>query len=160
MPQGDGIVDDASLMEIGILDSEHRSRLVEGALLLSTPLDKMDRPSTVEEWLDLLRLGHYAEQFRKNLFEDMERVRRVWEVELTTLVEIRLVGHLRRMLVSLDESKRRPRPTPRLPPSADAAKASNNNNNNKQITTLTSDLQTIVSTQFLLSLSSRIYMTF
>ena len=99
-------MDDASLMEIGILDSDHRNRLVQSAMMLSTPLDKMDRPSTVEEWLDLLRLGHYAEQFRKNLFEDMERVRRVWEVELTTLVEIRLVGHLRRMLVSLDESNK------------------------------------------------------
>ena len=106
MLQGDGIMDDASLMEIGILDSDHRNRLVQSAMMLSTPLDKMDRPSTVEEWLDLLRLGHYAEQFRKNLFEDMERVRRVWEVELTTLVEIRLVGHLRRMLVSLDESNK------------------------------------------------------
>ncbi|XP_046655890.1 ankyrin repeat and SAM domain-containing protein 1A-like [Daphnia pulicaria] len=102
---GDGIVDDSSLMEIGVLDSEHRRQLVKASMLLKTPLHKMNsvlaRPETVDEWLHLLRLNHYGEQFHKNRYDDMERVARIWEVELTTVVEIRLVGHLRRMLVSL-----------------------------------------------------------
>ena len=34
----------------------------------------------------------------------MDRIRRVWEVELTTVIEIRLLGHLRRILVSLGDT--------------------------------------------------------
>ncbi|KAK4014538.1 hypothetical protein OUZ56_027060 [Daphnia magna] len=101
---GDGIADDSSLLEIGVLDSEHRRLLVKASMMLKTPLHKMNsagRPETVDEWLHLLRLDHYSEQFHKNRYDDMERVGRIWEVELTTVVEIRLVGHLRRILVSL-----------------------------------------------------------
>ncbi|XP_057381430.1 ankyrin repeat and SAM domain-containing protein 1A-like [Daphnia carinata] len=101
---GDGIVDDSSLLDIGVLDSEHRRQLVKASMLLKTPLHKMDSagwPETVDQWLHLLRLDHYSEQFRKNRYDDMERVGRIWEVELTTVVEIKLVGHVRRILASL-----------------------------------------------------------
>lgn len=132
-------MDDSSLLEIGVLDCEHRNRLLKAARLLPTPLHKMEsllaRPETVDEWLHLLRLDHYAEQFHKNRYDDMERVGRIWEVELTTVVEIRLVGHLRRMLVSLgDKIQSRP------------AKPNGSQLNNKEdLTALSSDLHLIVS---------------
>lgn len=138
--QGDGILDDGSLMEIGVLDAQHRSQLTEAASLLATPLPKMNtasRPTNVDDWLHLLRLDHYAEQFRKNRFDDMERIERIWEVELTTVVEIRLVGHLRRMLSSLkrDANKNGPvqQPTVLYPV------------NQSEFSALSSDLQEIVS---------------
>ncbi len=106
-------MDDSSLMEIGILDAGHRTQMVEASLRLPpTPLRKMDsvstRPSTLEDWLHLLQLDHYVEQFRKNRFDDMDRITRIWEVELTTVIEIRLVGHLRRILASLKPIQQQP----------------------------------------------------
>jgi len=145
--QGDGIVDDSSLLEIGVLDSEHRRQLVNAAILLKTPLQKMNsvaRPETVDEWLHLLRLNHYGQQFHKNRYDDMERVARIWEVELTTVVEIRLVGHLRRMLVSLGNGAQQ-RPSKlcngAVPHPANSGKI----NNQDDLTAMSSDLKLIVS---------------
>ena len=58
--QGDGILDDASLRELGIGNEEHRTVLCRAAASLTTPLQKMSTcpPSSVEEWLHLLRLPH------------------------------------------------------------------------------------------------------
>lgn len=140
MKQGDGIMDDGSLMEIGILDAGHRTQLVEASLRLPpTPLRKMDsvstRPSTLEDWLHLLQLDHYVEQFRKNRFDDMDRITRVWEVELTTVIEIRLVGHLRRILTSLKPIQQQPvNSNPAVYPV-----------NKEDFSTLSSDLNQIVS---------------
>lgn len=138
-------------MEIGISDGEHRRRLVATAAAFRTPLSKMQslaRPATVDEWLHLIRLDRYAEQFRKNRFDSMERVSRIWEVELTTLVEIRLAGHLRRILVSLGNHQPPPRrPNTRPPPSGHAG------NDTDDLSALTSELQKLVS--FVLSQSRR-----
>lgn len=107
-------------------------------------MHSVSRPETIDDWLHLLRLDHYAEQFHKNRYDDMERVGRIWEVELTTVVEIRLVGHLRRILVSLSDSVQ-----PRT-----VVKACNGHavhpvnctlNNQEDLTSLSSDLQLIVS---------------
>lgn len=131
-------------MEVGVLDAEHRNQLVGSARLLATPLKKMHsnaRPETVDEWLHLLRLDHYAEQFHKNRYDDMERVGRIWEVELTTVVEIRLVGHLRRILVSLGDSVT----TCPTKTSNGYLPSSHAKSNQDDLTTLSSDLQMIVS---------------
>lgn len=141
-------MDDSSLLEMGVLDSEHRNRLLKAARLLATPLDKMhstSRPETVDEWLHLLRLDHYAEQFHKNRYDDMERVGRIWEVELTTVVEIRLVGHLRRMLVSLSD-KIQPRPAKSC--NGSHPTVSSQLNNKEDLTALSTDLHIIVSCNF------------
>ena len=139
-------MDDASLLEIGVCDGEHRRRLVEGAAQLTTPLEKMKSspPSELEDWLHLLRLDHYADLFRKNCFDDMERIRRVWEVELTTVIEIHLLGHLRRILVSLGDNSRANGPI-QLSGTQPRTAASSNINNQEDLKDLTSDLQKIVS---------------
>lgn len=46
-------------------------------------------------------LDIYQDTFRKHLYADMERVRRIWEVELTAVLEIERVGHRRRILASV-----------------------------------------------------------
>lgn len=57
--------------------------------------------TAVDQWLDSIRLGVYKETFRKHLYTDMERVRRIWEVELTAVLEIHRVGHRKRILTSV-----------------------------------------------------------
>ncbi|XP_054263617.1 ankyrin repeat and SAM domain-containing protein 1A-like [Macrosteles quadrilineatus] len=74
--------------------------------------DKTDSQSepaqTVEDWLSRLHLPQYADTFSRHLYTDMERVRRIWEVELTAVLEISKPGHRRRILASLPASSRQP----------------------------------------------------
>ena len=142
--QGDGILDDASLRELGIGNDEHRTVLCRAAASLTTPLQKMSTcpPSSVEEWLHLLRLPHYVDHFKKNCFDEMERVRRVWEVELTTVIEIRLLGHLRRILVSLGNQRIN---GPSISQAADHPSVAKCTETAENLSELTSDLQKIVS---------------
>jgi hypothetical protein len=57
--------------------------------------------TAVDQWLNSIMLGVYKETFRKHLYTDMERVRRIWEVELTAVLEIHRVGHRKRILMSV-----------------------------------------------------------
>jgi hypothetical protein len=67
-----------------------------------------DREETaVDQWLDTIKLGAYKETFRKHLYADMERVRRIWEVELTAVLEIHRVGHRKRILASVSSRQSR-----------------------------------------------------
>lgn len=63
-------------------------------------------PTPVDEWLRKIRLEQYGAAFRKHVYLDMARVRRIWEVELTALLEIGKVGHRRRMLASVSGGRR------------------------------------------------------
>nr|CAD7460844.1 unnamed protein product [Timema tahoe] len=57
--------------------------------------------SPVETWLKSIHLDCYVDTFHKHLYKDMERVRRIWEVELTAVLEIHKAGHRRRILTSV-----------------------------------------------------------
>lgn len=59
----------------------------------------------VKEWLDSINLGIYLETFRKNLYTEMDRIKRIWEVELTAVLEISKPGHRRRILASVSAGK-------------------------------------------------------
>lgn len=56
---------------------------------------------SVPGWLRALRLEQYADVFSRSLYTEMARVRRVWEMELVTVLEVTRPGHLKRMLLSL-----------------------------------------------------------
>lgn len=56
---------------------------------------------SVEEWLRIINLEQYNDTFRKHLYVDMDRVRRIWEVELTAVLEIQKTGHRKRILASV-----------------------------------------------------------
>ena len=60
-----------------------------------------EEESAVDRWLHSIRLDIYQETFRKHLYTDMDRVRRIWEVELTAVLEIHRVGHRKRILASV-----------------------------------------------------------
>lgn len=59
----------------------------------------------MEEWLTSIGLECYIDTFRKHLYTDLERIARIWEVELTAVLEITKPGHRRRILSSFDTSK-------------------------------------------------------
>ena len=41
--------------------------------------------TSLKEWLESLRLTEYLDVFTRNNFTDVEKLRKIWEVELTTV---------------------------------------------------------------------------
>ncbi|KAK3699169.1 hypothetical protein QZH41_011871 [Actinostola sp. cb2023] len=104
-----GVLEDLDLLEIGVTDVAHRKVILEAAKLLPSPprVAKLDNPpSTVEEWLKLIKLSEYLEVFLHHGFASMDRVKMLWEVELTSVLEINCLGHRNRILTSLIEPRR------------------------------------------------------
>uniref|UniRef100_A0A0L8GPY3 PID domain-containing protein n=1 Tax=Octopus bimaculoides TaxID=37653 RepID=A0A0L8GPY3_OCTBM len=62
-------------------------------------------PGSVAEWLQSLRLIDYCDTFISHGFDQMERVRQLWELELTTVLDIGTLGHRKRLLASLGEKQ-------------------------------------------------------
>lgn len=61
-------------------------------------------PSSIKEWLESLSLSQYEGRFVENGFIDMEKVRKIWEVELNCVLDINKLGHRKRILASLGET--------------------------------------------------------
>ena len=56
----------------------------------------------VDEWLESLNLKDaYLETFTKNLFTSMEKVSKIWDDELTSILDIDKIGHRKRILLSV-----------------------------------------------------------
>jgi hypothetical protein len=69
------------------------------------PEGQDEEESAVDHWLHRIRLDVYKETFRKHLYTEMERVRRIWEIELTAVLEIHRVGHRKRILASVSSQQ-------------------------------------------------------
>jgi len=67
--------------------------------------DDEEDAKQMEEWLTSIGLACYVDTFRKHKYTDLERIARIWEVELTAVLEITRPGHRRRILSSVDNSK-------------------------------------------------------
>ena len=123
-----GVLEDQDLKEMGIDNERDRQTVMQAARSLpckvhlnnnnntESGVDKateaddeetpeqegqQDEESAVDRWLHSIRLDIYKETFRKHLYTDMDRVRRIWEVELTAVLEIHRVGHRKRILASV-----------------------------------------------------------
>lgn len=59
----------------------------------------------IEDWLTSIGLACYINTFRKHLYTDLDRIARIWEIELTAVLEITKPGHRRRILASVDTSR-------------------------------------------------------
>ena len=75
-------------------------------LILSLFLDPDNLPPSVGEWLISLHLSDKIETFMNKNFDTMERVMKLWEVELTSVLDITAVGHRKRILASLENRKK------------------------------------------------------
>uniref|UniRef100_A0A674N6V1 Ankyrin repeat and sterile alpha motif domain containing 1B n=1 Tax=Takifugu rubripes TaxID=31033 RepID=A0A674N6V1_TAKRU len=118
-PQGSNVVEDQDLLEIGILNSAHRQRLLQAIRLLPRvrPVGyDGNNPTSVAEWLESLELGDYTKSFLINGYTSMELVKKIWEIELINVLKIGLIGHRKRILASLGD--RLHEDTPQKPPRA------------------------------------------
>ncbi|XP_015431973.1 PREDICTED: ankyrin repeat and sterile alpha motif domain-containing protein 1B-like [Dufourea novaeangliae] len=104
-----GVLDEADLKDMGINSDQERAVIMDAVGLLNKRMDK--RPGgnsqSVDEWLKSIHLENYTETFRKHLYTDMDRVRRVWEVELAAVLEIQKPAHRKRILASVSGSNTR-----------------------------------------------------
>ncbi|XP_068442562.1 ankyrin repeat and sterile alpha motif domain-containing protein 1B isoform X1 [Clinocottus analis] len=116
---GSNVVEDQDLLEIGILNSSHRQRLLQAIRLLPRvrPVGyDGNNPTSVAEWLESLELGDYTKSFLINGYTSMELVKKIWEIELINVLKINLIGHRKRILASLGD--RLHEDTPQKPPRA------------------------------------------
>jgi len=51
--------------------------------------------TSLKEWLESLQLTEYLAAFTRNKFTDVEKLRKIWEVELTT---VHIINDLLRLL--------------------------------------------------------------
>ncbi|KAJ8007180.1 hypothetical protein DPEC_G00114860 [Dallia pectoralis] len=103
---GSNVVEDQDLLEIGILNSAHRQRLLQAIRLLPRvrPVGyDGNHPTSVAEWLESLELGDYTKAFLINGYTSMELVKKIWEIELVNVLKISLIGHRKRILASLGD---------------------------------------------------------
>ncbi|XP_033918772.1 ankyrin repeat and sterile alpha motif domain-containing protein 1B isoform X14 [Melopsittacus undulatus] len=82
---GSNVMEDQDLLEIGILNSGHRQRILQAIQLLP----KMKQighdgynPASVAEWLDSIELGDYTKSFLINGYTSMDLVKKIWDIEL------------------------------------------------------------------------------
>ncbi|XP_013116012.2 ankyrin repeat and sterile alpha motif domain-containing protein 1B [Stomoxys calcitrans] len=57
--------------------------------------------SSLNQWLNTIQLPQYIESFNKHLYNTLDSVCGVWDVELQTVLEINKLGHRRRILQSI-----------------------------------------------------------
>ncbi|KAK2576525.1 hypothetical protein KPH14_005847 [Odynerus spinipes] len=98
-----GVLDESDLRDMGINSDQERAIIMEAAGLLNKRVEKRlgSHCQSVDEWLKSIHMENYAETFRKHLYTDMDRVRRVWEVELAAVLEIQKPAHRKRILASV-----------------------------------------------------------
>nr|XP_008109027.1 PREDICTED: ankyrin repeat and sterile alpha motif domain-containing protein 1B isoform X2 [Anolis carolinensis] len=103
---GSNVMEDQDLLEIGILNSGHRQRILQAIQLLP----KMKQigndgynPTSVAEWLDSLELGDYIKPFLINGYTSIDLVKKIWDIELINVLKISLLGHRKRILASLGD---------------------------------------------------------
>ncbi|KAM6986829.1 ankyrin repeat and sterile alpha motif domain-containing protein 1B isoform 1-T1 [Aplochiton taeniatus] len=131
---GSNVVEDQDLLEIGILNSAHRQRLLQAIRLLPRvrPVGyDGNNPTSVAEWLESLELGDYTKSFLINGYTSMELVKKIWEIELINVLKISLIGHRKRILASLGD--RLHDDTPQKPPRAISLREPIGNNTPPQL---------------------------
>ncbi|KFM61761.1 Ankyrin repeat and sterile alpha motif domain-containing protein 1B, partial [Stegodyphus mimosarum] len=102
---GGNILEDEDLLEMNITNKDHRQKILESCHSLPAlrPISEGQSPESVGEWLRSLHLDQYIDTFRRNGYTEMERARKLWEVELHSVLDISKPGHRKRILTSLGE---------------------------------------------------------
>jgi ankyrin repeat and SAM domain-containing protein 1 len=94
------------LIRCGITSAEETAKIKAAIKHLPIKSQKVGTdgeatPDSVQVWLKSIKLEHYAETFQKHLFSDFQKVMRIWDEELTTVLDIEKIGHRRRILASV-----------------------------------------------------------
>lgn len=64
-----------------------------------------DQSDAVDNWLKRIHLDQYSDTFAKHLYHDMGRIRRIWDVELSAVLDIEKIGHRKRILASVSSGE-------------------------------------------------------
>lgn len=128
-----GVLDERDLRDMGINSEQEKTVIMDAVGLLNKRVEKRSagHGQSVEEWLKSIHLENYAETFRKHLYTDMDRVKRVWEVELAAVLEIQKPAHRKRILASVS--------------GPNSARAQTRNGTGPNLEDLNKDLHTLVS---------------
>lgn len=128
-----GVLDESDLRDMGISSDQERAMIMDSVGLLNKRVEKRSgsHGQSVEEWLKSIHLENYAETFRKHLYTDMDRVKRIWEVELAAVLEIQKPAHRKRILASVN--------------GPNSARAETRNGTGTNLEDLNKDLNTLVS---------------
>ncbi|KAH9502700.1 Ankyrin repeat and SAM domain-containing protein 1A, partial [Bulinus truncatus] len=104
---GSNILDEHDLKAIGVDNPTHRKTILEASSYLPRlqAIDANNLPQTVAEWLGSLQLDYYFDTFMSHKYDSMDRVIKIWELELVTVLDISSIGHRKRILASLGERK-------------------------------------------------------
>ncbi|KAL6419924.1 hypothetical protein ACFW04_005558 [Cataglyphis niger] len=126
-----GVLDESDLRDMGISSDQERAMIMDAVGLLNKRVEKRsgNHGQSVEEWLKSIHLENYAETFRKHLYTDMDRVKRIWEVELAAVLEIQKPAHRKRILASVN--------------SPNSARAETRNGTGTNLEDLNKDLNTL-----------------
>uniref|UniRef100_A0A2R5L4L3 Putative cask-interacting adaptor protein caskin n=1 Tax=Ornithodoros turicata TaxID=34597 RepID=A0A2R5L4L3_9ACAR len=100
---GGGIIEDQDLKEIGVSNAEHRRVIVSSSAECLPRVPVVGLNDTLDSWLSSISMECYVDCFRKNGFTDVERCKKIWEVELNTVLEITKPGHQKRIIASLGD---------------------------------------------------------
>ncbi|ENN82934.1 hypothetical protein YQE_00703, partial [Dendroctonus ponderosae] len=106
-----GVLEENNLVDMGIASKEDRLSLLEAVKQLplkthiQTPGGSNSEQSTVKLWLKRIRLDQYFDTFNKHLYHDMDRIKRIWDVELSAVLDIEKIGHRKRILASVSSGE-------------------------------------------------------
>ncbi|KAM9342131.1 ankyrin repeat and SAM domain-containing protein 1A isoform 3-T3 [Pholidichthys leucotaenia] len=101
---GSNVMEDQDLREIGIIDPNHRKKILHAAR--SLPKVKAlgcDGSSSLSSWLDNLGLHEYLHNFLASGYRTLDCVKNLWELEIVNVLKISLLGHRKRIIASLAE---------------------------------------------------------
>ena len=96
-----GVIDKHDISDLGVNNEKIKKKLltsIETELQVAIP-HKM--PSSVEEWLNSIDLAMYLVKFNTNQMGTLARVLEIWDVELTTTLNIEPIGHRKRIMKSI-----------------------------------------------------------
>ncbi|CAG9856297.1 unnamed protein product [Phyllotreta striolata] len=108
-----GVIEEGDVKEMGITSELERQILLDSVKQLPTKISKSslnacnnnNEQNTVKTWLTRINLEQYYETFEKHLYHDMERVKRIWDVELSAVLDIEKIGHRKRILASVSSGE-------------------------------------------------------
>lgn len=100
------------MIEMGIGSELERQLILDAVKQLPAKIhtqfsvnNNNNEQNCVENWLGRIHLNHYADTFNKHLYHDMERIKRIWDVELSAVLDIDKIGHRKRILASVSSGE-------------------------------------------------------
>lgn len=110
------MLEENDLKEMGIISELDRQIILDACKQLPSKISDQhlcntnnnnleEQEDTVDSWLRRIHLEQYSSTFAKHLYHDMDRVRRIWDVELSAVLEIDKVGHRKRILTSVSSGE-------------------------------------------------------